>query len=173
MNCLPSTFAKFCSKQNRLLSAISSLVARNGGYITGTLHLQFLRIIGAKMALINCNECGNQVSEKANACPKCGNPIDHPATIPSAALLTPSAPTRKSNAIWLYLVGVALISVYAGYFIQAIAGEKPRSQFANGILFWTPLFFYLLWKRRERKGWHGTLLGLGVAVVVLFAAGFI
>ena len=27
------------------------------------------------MALISCSECGNQVSDKAAACPKCGNPI--------------------------------------------------------------------------------------------------
>ncbi len=28
------------------------------------------------MALINCNECGNQVSTAASACPKCGAPVD-------------------------------------------------------------------------------------------------
>lgn len=27
------------------------------------------------MALINCNECGNQISSKAEACPKCGAPV--------------------------------------------------------------------------------------------------
>ena len=27
------------------------------------------------MALIECNECGTQVSEKASKCPKCGNPM--------------------------------------------------------------------------------------------------
>ena len=27
------------------------------------------------MALINCHECGKQVSDKANACPNCGCPI--------------------------------------------------------------------------------------------------
>lgn len=27
------------------------------------------------MALINCDECGNQVSDKASVCPKCGAPI--------------------------------------------------------------------------------------------------
>jgi len=28
------------------------------------------------MALIQCEECSAQVSDKAKACPKCGNPID-------------------------------------------------------------------------------------------------
>lgn len=27
------------------------------------------------MALIECSECGKQVSDKANSCPNCGNPI--------------------------------------------------------------------------------------------------
>jgi len=27
------------------------------------------------MALINCHECGNQVSDNAVACPKCGAPV--------------------------------------------------------------------------------------------------
>ena len=27
------------------------------------------------MALIECSECGKEVSEKAAACPSCGNPI--------------------------------------------------------------------------------------------------
>lgn len=28
------------------------------------------------MSLINCPECGNEVSDKATACPHCGNPIN-------------------------------------------------------------------------------------------------
>ena len=27
------------------------------------------------MALISCHECGNQVSDSARACPKCGAPV--------------------------------------------------------------------------------------------------
>ena len=27
------------------------------------------------MALIQCPECGQQMSDKANACPNCGHPI--------------------------------------------------------------------------------------------------
>lgn len=29
------------------------------------------------MALIECNECGAQISDKASACPKCGNPLTY------------------------------------------------------------------------------------------------
>jgi len=31
---------------------------------------------GAEMALISCDECGKQISDKAKACPNCGYPID-------------------------------------------------------------------------------------------------
>jgi hypothetical protein len=53
------------------------------------------------MALIACSECGNQVSDKASACPKCGNPIaaltptpaPAPAPAPVAAVLGVGATT--------------------------------------------------------------------------------
>jgi DNA-directed RNA polymerase subunit RPC12/RpoP len=35
------------------------------------------------MALINCPECGKQVSDKAASCPNCGNPIAKPIEMPS------------------------------------------------------------------------------------------
>lgn len=28
------------------------------------------------MAIINCRECGHEISSKADSCPKCGNPIN-------------------------------------------------------------------------------------------------
>ena len=28
------------------------------------------------MAIINCKECGQEISSKAENCPKCGNPIN-------------------------------------------------------------------------------------------------
>ena len=28
------------------------------------------------MALVRCSECGKQISDKANTCPNCGNPIE-------------------------------------------------------------------------------------------------
>lgn len=34
------------------------------------------------MALIECSECGKEISEKANACPNCGNLMGHPISEP-------------------------------------------------------------------------------------------
>ena len=36
------------------------------------------------MALINCSECGKKISDKADKCPNCGNPINEPGIIPSS-----------------------------------------------------------------------------------------
>jgi hypothetical protein len=38
---------------------------------------------GGSMALIPCDECGKQVSDKATACPNCGNPISQSAEVGS------------------------------------------------------------------------------------------
>lgn len=42
------------------------------------------------MALINCSECGTQVSDKAAACPKCGNPAAA-GSAPAPVMVTPNA----------------------------------------------------------------------------------
>ena len=36
------------------------------------------------MALINCSECGKQVSDRAEKCPHCGNPIKITNILPSS-----------------------------------------------------------------------------------------
>jgi ribosomal protein L32 len=39
----------------------------------------------ADMALVKCEECGNEVSNRATACPKCGAPIAHAVMPPAGA----------------------------------------------------------------------------------------
>lgn len=117
---------------------------------------------------MHCTQCGSLVGTGVRFCSKCGSPI-------SAADLAPAVPrgiAKKPSVIWLYLVGVLLIGAYAAVFIPAAAGEI-NSQADFGIFFLTALFFYLWWKRRGRKGWHGMLIGLGAGFVVEFVAGFI
>ncbi len=55
------------------------------------------------MALINCTECGNEVSDKAFSCPKCGAPIAVDK-IESKQPLVVVAPKSRSLAIALALV---------------------------------------------------------------------
>jgi TM2 domain-containing membrane protein YozV len=55
------------------------------------------------MALINCEECGKQISDQASACPNCGIPLtDSPKSVPTPVVVT--APKSRSVAILLALL---------------------------------------------------------------------
>ncbi len=80
------------------------------------------------MALIKCDECGADVSDKAVACPKCGNPIHVRGSIPpmpisSASVSAPTIPTN-SNASTRRKLGGGL----AAFLIAVIAFMVYESQ---------------------------------------------
>jgi uncharacterized membrane protein YvbJ len=54
------------------------------------------------MALINCPDCGSDVSDQAAACPKCARPINKQATIE-----TPR--TNRSVAGGVAIVSIAML----------------------------------------------------------------
>ncbi len=66
------------------------------------------------MALIKCEECDNEVSEKASSCPKCGNPMavdNKHSEILRVKTSEDSALTRNRNGgdILLFLILVPVI----------------------------------------------------------------
>lgn len=68
---------------------------------------------GNAMALITCPECGREVSDKAAACPYCGNPLkENPETEMSTKVDAVSAAQKKnylkySLLLWpLYVVEI-------------------------------------------------------------------
>jgi DNA-directed RNA polymerase subunit RPC12/RpoP len=50
------------------------------------------------MALINCNECGKEVSEKAVSCPTCGNPINSIKEIEEEYLCCPKCNSKELHS---------------------------------------------------------------------------
>ena len=64
------------------------------------------------MALIKCSECGNDVSDKANSCPKCGAPINVAVSQVQPIIVT--APKSRSLAIILalFLGGLGIHKFY-------------------------------------------------------------
>ena len=64
------------------------------------------------MALINCPECGTEVSDKANACPKCAFPIKIAETItqPSNVEGEKSSPPRI-NRTWGHISWITYLSI--------------------------------------------------------------
>jgi uncharacterized membrane protein YvbJ len=59
------------------------------------------------MGLINCSECGTQVSSMAAACPKCGNPVANRADAEAAGTqITTTQQTAKKFKAHM-LIGLA------------------------------------------------------------------
>lgn len=85
------------------------------------------------MALISCNECGKQISDKAATCPGCGAPVQADAQPPAAASADKSAEfeadlaasaARKKKLV----IGIGAAAVVVGcvalFFI--VGGSGPR-----------------------------------------------
>lgn len=61
------------------------------------------------MALIKCNECGGQMSDKAIRCPHCGATNEAPQ--PDEPMVAQKNPKKKNNLLWII---IAVIVVMAG-----------------------------------------------------------
>jgi hypothetical protein len=82
------------------------------------------------VALIECPECRNEVSDKAAACLNCGHPIADPAASARVKRLLKQAPEEapkaKGGCGSVFIVTVIVIAV-----ILIIAGYKGEKQSAN------------------------------------------
>lgn len=69
------------------------------------------------MALIDCNECKKQVSDKASACPNCGAPISNKSDIAAIGTnLTTTQLTSKRLKLHMLLSGIlTLIGIFILY----------------------------------------------------------
>ena len=52
------------------------------------------------MALVACSECGSEVSDRAAACPKCGNPLSVATTQTAAVAAAPAQASAHPSANW-------------------------------------------------------------------------
>ena len=86
------------------------------------------------MALINCSECEGKVSDKAAACPHCGNPIRTPQPDQPHAAPPQAAPPRVKTPDDNYLTrnrGCGDLVLYGGLLfillvLIGIASSRPR-----------------------------------------------
>jgi len=86
------------------------------------------------MALIKCDECGKEVSDKAKNCPNCGNPINSGGT--STVQLDPAPNKRRKYRIRLVIFWpILLISA-----IPAI-GWAFSDTSGGAAIFWYLLFW--------------------------------
>jgi hypothetical protein len=82
-----------------------------------------------------------------------------------------NAPHKKKFSVWLVLLLIALIGIYAADLIPAAAGRDQDSQGATGGLLFTVLFCVLLWRREGRNGWWGAAVGLATFFVLTAVGG--
>lgn len=72
------------------------------------------------MAMINCSDCGNQYSDKAESCPKCGCPNPY---------------FKKRTAVWSagrLIIGLASVLLSAGIMLQSCFAGLGNALSENG-----------------------------------------
>ena len=99
------------------------------------------------MALVNCPDCGVEVSEAARACPKCGR--RRPGKPPGQSLAGRLYPANRAWGVFLLLISVAAIfSVWA--WCENASTRKSVARWAEIDASWAEL--RLLYA--ERTAWH-------------------
>jgi hypothetical protein len=125
------------------------------------------------MALINCAECGAQVSDKAEACPHCGAPLDKPASsrvrrppvipnTPPAGSASPQqeVPPQKKRSQPIFLA-LAVISFFLLFITPKLLLFFP----VMGTLGFAVISFF-----RKEKGRTGAVLIFMLTLAVLAIA---
>lgn len=86
------------------------------------------------MALIDCSECGNKISNLAMACPKCGHPTIGETEASAPAALQRAEKNKKSHGFLYYviwIVGALLALFFGSAIIAGILDSNKRSAIAN------------------------------------------
>ena len=91
------------------------------------------------MALIKCSECGKEISDKAPACPNCGNPISQP-TAPQETVVRhihekvekqAPPPKKKTGCLaWIAAIGLGFISFLV---VISAMGKKDNESVLHSI----------------------------------------
>lgn len=86
------------------------------------------------MALIDCSECGNKISNLAMACPKCGYPTNGEGEASTPSIPQKSERDRKSHGFLYYvlwIVGVPLALFFGSAIIAGILDSNKKYAIAN------------------------------------------
>jgi len=78
------------------------------------------------MALISCEECGAEISDKAQSCPKCGFPISKESNQQSTIKITDSNKDQNNNFAILICVFLFFSTLFL--YNQYISAEKVDNE---------------------------------------------
>lgn len=125
-----------------------------------------------------CANCGTEAVVGARYCTKCGRQLPEDASggpVGSSGGTAPlSAPPIKVP--WFEgkrnLIGISVLSAFLYLYVvmTTLAGAALRGNEALYIAAWTGVVFYVLWKRRNWKGWQGAFLGFFAGIAFVFVA---
>lgn len=91
------------------------------------------------MALIQCPECGKEISDKVKACPFCGYPMDEDAGAPQPVAVTSisiqSDPAKRKKLITGIIAAVVVIIIaIAGFFaMQSSKAANERADYISNL----------------------------------------
>lgn len=131
------------------------------------------------MALINCPDCQQSVSDAAQVCIHCGRPLAITAIQPGPALEHPLFPVSTHKFIVLSLCSINLYLMYWCYQnwsrIRARTGESLSPFWRS---FFAPFWAFSLFRRIDDQGrkrgvvvgWSGGLLASAYLVLYLMSA---
>lgn len=103
------------------------------------------------MALINCNECNNQISSNAASCPQCGNPLTSAKESKGSGtqLYTQQETSKRLKLHSLFAIIAICASVV---WIIGIDDPEPQAKSGPVLLFIAGFIWYLI--TRARIWWH-------------------
>ena len=109
------------------------------------------------MALVRCEDCGREVSDKADACPNCGAPINLEGAIsaPTELALDGDAIVATSRQ----LMALAKTAVEkCGYRVDSTDSESGNISFTTGMTMgsWSGVSGTISWKETEPYKWELT-----------------
>lgn len=78
------------------------------------------------MALIKCNECGHEVSDKAQNCPNCGCPMENVGATQEE--LMDEEPKKKKGWIWALVVALLCLIGGGGYYAYTHLVNKNNAE---------------------------------------------
>ncbi len=109
------------------------------------------------MPLVQCRDCGAEVSPRAEACPRCGGPMVSGGRSPREIIIT-----EQTAKQWkaLQLVGVLMFAagIVVGVGTLAMGASQAKNPDLPEILRHCPLFLFVV---------AGILLGLGLVIALV------
>src|SRR5512145_2583458 len=77
----------------------------------------------------------------------------------------PATTVDPPKQIWLLLVGMALVGIYAAMFVLVYTEHGVGALAFYAASLWHGLFFHLWWRKIGRNPWHGAALGFFIGIL--------